>query len=568
MRKYDNSDYMSRKMDEELERLEEILTALYANASNEVKAQFAEFMADFEPKNENMRMLVEQGFISEAEYQSWARLNLLQKKEYQAFIEALTKTLVSTDEEAMAIIRGDLPYVIGQSYNFVQSLGWKAADEAGYSVGTFQIYNADAVQKLIKDNPDLLPFVDLPLDQKWNKDRINNTITQGIIQGYDIPTVSSKLQQVAAMDESTAVRTARTSMTYAENLGRDESYQRLKEAGIPVHKEWSAVIDERTRVTHKMLNGTRANKDGLFGEGILKKLMRCPADPNGEPQEIYNCRCRLGVVFDDDVVDHSKDDELYEQFLKENYPESYEALLDRDYFNEHTSKPVIGKGKAKGQAAESKLIQGKESEVTKLADQAGITKTPIEPLEKPLDGLELIEKVGGGDMTKGSCVSAAYAYCGNEAGYDVEDFRGGASQELFSHNSVIRQIAGFDGVTSWIERNTNDFKACKAIFANMEVGKKYILTTGKHGALIQTDGVNYYYLELQSKTNNGWHELNSESLKYRFKCKRSHSSYGMKLETTTVLIDTESLEGSPEFIGVLQYINTSKPMKGAAGSEK
>lgn len=364
MQRHDyNSDYMSRKMDRELEGLEDTITALYANATNQVTAQFTDYSKKIEPELTEWQELLEQGYISEAEYYSRVRNKILTNALYKATVAMLTNTLVSTDAAAMAIVRGDLPYVIGQSYNFVQSLGWKAADDAGFSVGTFQIYNAHAVQKLIKDNPDVLPHVDLPLDKKWNKDRINNVITQAIVQGDDIPTITQKLQTVAHMDKNTAVRTARTAMTYAENLGRDESYISLKKKGLPVRKKWSAVIDGRTRDTHRLLNGTYANKDDLFGEGILNPnhLLRCPADPTGEPQEIYNCRCRLGVVFDNSVVDHSNDDDLYEQFLKDNYPDDYKALQSKDYFNQHTTKPIEGEERKRLQAKVAKK-QGKTTE--------------------------------------------------------------------------------------------------------------------------------------------------------------------------------------------------------------
>ena len=335
----DNSDYMSRKMDRELRRLERQITALYFNARTEIKKKFAKFMSVFEPQNKIMREKLTNGEITQEQYAEWARLKILKKTTYTALIKSLTKTLVNTDVAAMATVRGYLPYVIANSFNFVQSLGWKAADESGYSVGTFQIYNASAVQKLIKDNPRLLPAVDLPKDQQWNMTKINHEITQGIIQGKDIEQISERLQAVTGMDETAAVRTARTAFTYAENLGRDESFISLKAKGLPVRKKWSAVLDERTRDTHRLLNGTYANEKGLFGEGILNVLLRCPADPHGEPQEIYNCRCREGIVFESQIVDHSNDDDLYEQFMKQEDPQSYEALKAKNYFAEHRTKP-------------------------------------------------------------------------------------------------------------------------------------------------------------------------------------------------------------------------------------
>ena len=343
----DNSDYMSRRMDRELRRLERRITALYFNARTKTKAKLKKFLQIFERDRLTMLAKVASGEITMADYQQWARSRILQKAAYTALIKSLTKSLVDTDLAAMATVRGFLPYVISNSYNFVQALGWKYADEGGYSVGTFQIYNANTIQKMIKDNPRLLPKVDLPLDEQWNMDKINNEIMQGIIQGDNMDMIAERLQRVTGMDETAAIRNARTAMTYAENLGRDESYIRLKEKGIPVKKKWSAILDERTRDTHRQLNGTFANAQGLFGEGILNVLLRCPADPRGEPQEIYNCRCREGIVFENQIVDHSNDDDLYEQFMKQEDPQSYEALKERGYFEEHSGKPQEPKKKKK-----------------------------------------------------------------------------------------------------------------------------------------------------------------------------------------------------------------------------
>lgn len=336
MRRHKNkSDYMSRKMDNDLRLLEEKLTALYANATNQVTARFNDYAKKIGPQLAEWQAAYEAGLITKTEYEIAVRSKILQSKMYRAAIDLFTDMLVKADVAAMALVRGELPYVLANSFNFVQSLGWAAADEAGLSVGTFQIFNVEAIQKLIRDNPRLLPAVDLPADQLWNKDRINNTIAHAILQGHDMGKIADNLKQVARMDESAAIRTARTAYTYAENLGRDEAYHDLKNKGMPVRKMWNAVLDNRTRETHRQLNGTYANADDMFGEGILDVLLQCPADPNGEPQEIYNCRCRESIVFDNGLVDHSNDDDLYEQFMKKTDEKSYQALKDRNYFNEH-----------------------------------------------------------------------------------------------------------------------------------------------------------------------------------------------------------------------------------------
>ena len=338
MRKHDNSDYMSRRMDKELKRLEEEITALYEQVEHDLIVEFEKYTEKITPQILALQNALEMGEITETEYQLLVRSKILSTKMYKEAINLFADMLVKADVAAMALTRGELPYVIASSYNFIESLGWKAADDAGLSVGTFQIFNAEAVQKLIRDNPRLLPYVDLPADQQWNMQKINNTITHAITKGDKMDDIAKQLQNVANMDNNTAIRTARTAFTYAENLGRDEAYHDLKKKGIPVKKMWSAVLDNRTRETHRLLNGTFANENDLFGEGILDVLLRCPADPMGEPQEIYNCRCRESIVFTESLVDHSNDDDLYEKFMKEHDAKSYEALKDRNYFAQHRIK--------------------------------------------------------------------------------------------------------------------------------------------------------------------------------------------------------------------------------------
>ena len=319
------SDYMSEKMDEQLGQLEDKITVLYANASYEVNQEWAKFSDTFKAKDATMLEKLENGEITQAEYTLWRNKNILQTDMYKATVSHMTDILTQSDITAMAMVNDEMPAVVAENYNFVQALGWKEADEAGLSVGTFQIYNAESVQKIVRDNPDLLKSVDVPEDKKWNKDHINREITTGIIKGESLPKVADRLARVTDMDKNSAVRNARTAMTYAENLGRAESADKLKNMGIPEDEVWSATYDNHTRDSHLLLDGTkRDEKTGKFGEGILKTPLRCPADPEGDPEEIYNCRCRLNIVLQG--IDHSKDDDLYEQFMKENYPDDWAKL--------------------------------------------------------------------------------------------------------------------------------------------------------------------------------------------------------------------------------------------------
>lgn len=188
------------------------------------------------------------------------------------------------------------------------------------------------------------------------------------------------------------------------------------------------------------------------------------------------------------------------------------------------------------------------------------TKTPTEE--------EIIKTVGGGDMTTGSCSSLAMAYAGNKIGFNVLDFRGGSSLKAFSRTSnIIRIVNMLDGRTV---KNGNDFKGALELLKGVVEGHEYYLSTGQHVAVVKKQDGHYHYLELQSPTNNGWHQLTNEVLKKRFGCKKSHTIGGQKLEASSQIFDLEAVKGNQEFIDLLGYINTptDKQQKGEKGSVK
>ena len=210
------------------------------------------------------------------------------------------------------------------------------------------------------------------------------------------------------------------------------------------------------------------------------------------------------------------------------------------------------------------------SEVRKLALQNGILSNPIKKSRKKLTEEQIIEAVGGGDRTKGSCSSAAFAYIGNKGGYTVLDFRGGKSCDFFSRDSRIKMIGSLPGVEMHVAKHTNDFTAVKSLLEKVESGNEYYLAAGSHAAIIRKNEGRFEYLELQSRTLNGFKPFNNIVLKERFKGQKSHSAVGRRYDANSYLIDVNSLKDNPEFHKILSFINTadSKQMKGDEGHEK
>lgn len=427
MAKKDNSDSMSRKQDKELEQLEERLTALYANAANEINSKLTDFMGAYQKQDEKKRAEVEAGTLTPEEYSTWRRTQMLNNSRYTAAVESMTNTLVNTDAAAMAAVNGQMPRVVAQSYDFVSALGSISAEKQGITKATVQIYNARTIQELEKKKPDLFPKprVNIDEDKRWNKDRIRREMTQGILQGEPIGKMADRLQRISTMDRHAAVRNARTAFTSAENLGRSEAADDLKAQGIPVEEVWSATYDKRTRDSHLLLDGTTRDASGFFGVGIITTPLRYPGDPDGDPEEVYNCRCRLNIQLPG--IDHSKDDDLYEKFMKENHPDDWENLQNNEPYQARQAEAAATKERqaelrSQHQDLPKEKTEEKPEEKNPNFEYGGHRETKTKYFKEDEDeGIIMMTKSGVNNISKDLGVDKRRA---EEIGYAMISFTG------------------------------------------------------------------------------------------------------------------------------------------------
>ena len=127
---------------------------------------------------------------------------------------------------------------------------------------------------------------------------------------------------------------------------------------------------------------------------------------------------------------------------------------------------------------------------------------------------EIIRKIGGSDKTDGSCSSLALAYMGNKIGYDIIDFRGGKSREIFARGDNVAIISNaLKGIKEY-----NDTGLLAAInLLKVEDGKEYYFAVAWYAAIVRKNNGILEYLELQSKKEDlGWHNLDNAELIKRF----------------------------------------------------
>ena len=206
--------------------------------------------------------------------------------------------------------------------------------------------------------------------------------------------------------------------------------------------------------------------------------------------------------------------------------------------------------------------------VCKVAKESNIEYKAVSEFKKQPTTEQIIKRLGGGDLTIGSCSSLAFAYAGNKAGLDVLDFRDGVSRRFFSLDNNIGAIGKAVGGINLFENN--DFVAIKKAFRTLEKGKEYYLGVGKHAAIIRTTEKGIEYLELQTQKSNGFYPLDYVALSSRFKAQKSYTKDGVKYKSLTTLIDIDLLKNNETFKKLLGYINTNenKQMKGVQGTIK
>lgn len=455
---------------------------------------------------------------------------------------------------------------------------------------SFNIIDEGTLEVLKKEEV-ALPYnpkvVNIPKDERWNMKQMTSKLMQGIMQGDSIPKISKSFMDVVGNNSVSATRTARTMVTQCENKGRLDSYKTLDMQGVVQEKVWIATPDSRTRASHLDVDSESVDVRDTFSNGL-----EYPADPNGDPAEVYNCRCSMRTEIigfrrtDGSIsyVGYVRDETMhYGQILNEKNRRNAEARQKIEkIFEQQQKKAEAEKKKAKS----DKKLHGDIDAynwLDKYAKNSNIQHKEVELLGKALTGDEIIKKLAGGDLTSGSCASLALAYCGNKAGFDVIDFRGGDSRSMFSrrmNSEKLYKTANAEIKEIIAQREAKDVAAA---IRKIDEGREYVLHAGCHASVIRKNNGVLEYLELQSPYQNGWQKMEwktersertvEQTLYDRFGCRKriqKDSWTGQVKERRELLIPVDSIQGTEEFRGILGYLNTdpSKQKKGAGGYVK
>ena len=285
-------------VDELLRRTEREVMEIYDRAAKEAQTKTDAYFRRFAERDKKKLALKNAGKISEKEYLEWRKNQMLTGQRWADLTNVLTEDLTNADKIAMSVVNGHIPeaYAINMNYGTYQ-----IEHELGIDTG-FTLYDRPTVERLIREKPELFPHVDLPEDKRWNMQHIRNELTQSVLQGEPVQTLSKRIfpeilrhvdlrgktkkeqKSLIKKAKNSAMRAARTAMTGAQNAGRVDAYQRAKDMGIAVKQEWVSAHDGHTRESHLDVDGEQVEIGHKFSNDCAY-----PGDPGGPPAEVYNC---------------------------------------------------------------------------------------------------------------------------------------------------------------------------------------------------------------------------------------------------------------------------------------
>lgn len=287
--------------DKLLEDLEKKIAKEYKQAAEEAQAKLDDYLRRFEIKDEKWQLMVASGKKTVEEYKKWRTGQIMVGQRWEDLRNQLAEDFHNANVIARSYIDGEMPTAYALNHNYATY----QIEKDGLVDTAYTLYNRDSVERIIRDNPDLLPppgrkmkaSIAAGKDIAWEEGKIQSVMLQGILQGESIPNLSRRIATtLGESNHASTIRYARTAITGAQNAGREDAYKRAEKMGVHMQREWLATLDNRTRHEHRILDGQKRAIDEPF-EVDGEKIMY-PGDPSAPGHLIWNCRCRTVAAVD------------------------------------------------------------------------------------------------------------------------------------------------------------------------------------------------------------------------------------------------------------------------------
>ena len=284
-------DYTERKLRE----LNQKLRIIYSQARDDLYLKQMEWAHGHEKRVEKYLRMVEAGELTKQDYQAWMQGQLFQQRAWALKRGQLARLMTDVDAQALRLMNHERLDVFAENANWMH---YKIEQDTGMTAA-FGLFNGEAVARLIRDDPNLLPTQDLDpeKDYQWYNKIIQNAVIHGILQGETLDEIALRVAEETGEKALNSLRrNARTAYTSAMNAGGLMAMARARdEYGLVVQKRWMATFDDKTRDAHAALDGQVRDMDEPF-DSLLGPIM-FPGDPDAEPANVWNCRCWMDEFY-------------------------------------------------------------------------------------------------------------------------------------------------------------------------------------------------------------------------------------------------------------------------------
>ena len=270
--------------DKILEEITDGMQPIFDEVGKKSVEKIRKYLKRFESEIREHEQMVDDGDMTEREFEQWMINRTTTGREWNSVRNEISEDYHKATVKAMATAGAGLLMVYRYNKNFAgESIEKQVKKYLNKSISIPRRKKPRRPEYVRPKRPD--PKKNIP----WHNKRVESIVRSEMKKGHSVDKIAKKLYKVTDLDGVSAYRTARTGVTRAENEARIDAMYEAQELGIKYDKIWIATLDARTRTSHRILHGERVPCEEYFSNELFE-----PADPDGDPAEIYNCRCSLG----------------------------------------------------------------------------------------------------------------------------------------------------------------------------------------------------------------------------------------------------------------------------------
>lgn len=287
-----------RRYNSTLSRYEKEELKIYRKALDDIRAELFKLPLDmtFTEANKYNRLLNLEGRI-------------------QSIINGLNKSAVGIGKNAIKETYTDAFYFT--AYSWESTLNSKLG---------FGLLRTEAVNAAIINEYDKIKWpTRLKAHSEQLVQQIRTEISTGLIKGLPYDKIARNIKARADIGAYNTLRIVRTETHRAQSAGKIVSFDKAAAAaeklGYKIARKWDATLDQKTRNTHRDLDGKSPDAEGFYITALGSKLIGPGYGPHALPADVINCRCHERQEIEDMPLKTRRDNESGELVKYQTYNE-------------------------------------------------------------------------------------------------------------------------------------------------------------------------------------------------------------------------------------------------------